>query len=61
MVLRVGEGFPMSMNLRLSSTTGPNQNKASCSLYQTPTLVTEAALASNDPKAVYFAWLDGVQ
>ena len=29
-----------------------------CGLWQTPTGVTYAALASNDPKAVYFAWLD---
>lgn len=44
----------MSHNLELHD----QQSRAWIDLYQTPTALTRRALASGDPKAVYFAWLD---
>lgn len=44
----------MSHNLEL----GDARAKIWFDLYQTPTDLTRRAIASDDPKAVYFTWLD---
>jgi len=46
----------MSYNLHLTA----NKDKAKCGLFQTPTVVTERALANSGVRAkeIYFAWLD---